>query len=145
MEQPPFHAGLPYDAARPDDPARTARRRPRELLSSPGPPAARPERASDVIRATAIYPKCPRLVLLQDGVKLPDPTRRLRGAGARVRHIVLDDPSILDAPDVRKLVAVALERARMPLDPKRRRAVVIKSVAAKQRPRRTGAAPRRGG
>jgi hypothetical protein len=103
------------------------------------------ERASDVILSIAVYPKYPSLFFLQDGVKLPDPTRRLRGAGARVRHIVIDDAAILDAADVRKLVAVALERARIPLDPKRRRAVVIKSVAAKQRPRRTGAAPRRGG
>ena len=96
------------------------------------------ERASDVIVSIAVYPKYPSLFFMQHGVKLPDPTKRLRGNGARVRHIVLDDPAILDAPDVRKLVTLALERARVPLDPKGRRSIVIKSVAAKQRPRRSG-------
>jgi hypothetical protein len=69
-------------------------------------------------------------------VKLPDPTRRLRGSGTRVRHIVIDDATLLDAPDVRRLIALALERAKVPLNPKRRRSIVIKSIAAKQRPRR---------
>ncbi|HEY1697073.1 MAG TPA: hypothetical protein VGG39_33165 [Polyangiaceae bacterium] len=94
------------------------------------------ERASDVIVSIAVYPRYPSLFFLQDGVKLPDPTGRLRGAGNRVRHIVLDDRSVLDAPDVRKLLSIALSRARVPLDPKARRAIVIKSIAAKQRPRR---------
>ena len=97
------------------------------------------ERASEVIVSIAVYPKYPSLFFLQDGVKLPDPTKRLRGAGARVRHIVIDDAALLDAPDVRKLFELALARAKVPLDPKKRRSIVIKSVAKKQRPRRTGA------
>lgn len=94
------------------------------------------ERASEAIVSIAVFPKYPTLFFLQQGVKLPDPTRRLRGSGTRVRHIVLDDVSILDAPDVRNLVALALSRAKVPLDPTRRRTIVIKSIAAKQRPRR---------
>jgi hypothetical protein len=53
-----------------------------------------------------------------------------------VRHIVIDDAALLDAPDVRKLISIALACAKVPLDPKRRRSIVIKSIAAKQRPRR---------
>ena len=69
-------------------------------------------------------------------MKLPDPTGRLQGSGTRVRHIVLDHVAILDEPDVRKLISLALARAKVPLDPKRRQSIVIKSIAAKQRPRR---------
>jgi hypothetical protein len=94
------------------------------------------ERASEAIVSIAVFPKHPSLFFLQDGVKLPDPTGRLRGAGTRVRHIVLDDVALLDAPDVRKLFRLALERAKVPLDPKKRRSIVIRSVAEKQRPRR---------
>jgi hypothetical protein len=93
------------------------------------------ERASEAVVSIAVFPKHPSLFFLQDGVKLPDPTRRLRGSGTKVRHIVVDDPKILDEPDVRKLIALALERAKVPLDPKKRRSIVIKSIAAKQRPR----------
>jgi hypothetical protein len=96
------------------------------------------ERASEVIVSIAVFPKHPSLFFMQHGVKLPDPTGRLRGSGTRVRHIVIDDVAILDAPDVRKLISLALARAKVPLDPKRRRSIVIKSIAAKQRPRRPG-------
>jgi hypothetical protein len=94
------------------------------------------ERTSEAIVSIAVFPKHPSLFFLQDGVKLPDPTGRLRGTGTRVRHIVLDEVTVLDAPDVRKLIGLALRRAKVPLDPTKRRLLVIKSVAAKQRPRR---------
>jgi hypothetical protein len=70
------------------------------------------------------------------GAKLPDPTRRLRGSGTVVRHIVLEELAILDEPDVRSLIAMALARAKVPLDPKQRRRLIIKSIWAKQRARR---------
>jgi hypothetical protein len=94
------------------------------------------ERASEAILSIAVYPRHPSLFFLQDGVGLPDPTGRLRWSGTRVRHVVIEDAAILDAPDVRRLVAVALERAKVPLDPKARRVVVIRSASEKQRPRR---------
>jgi hypothetical protein len=101
------------------------------------------ERASEVIVSVAVYPKYPSLFFLQDGVKLPDPTRRLRGAGNKVRHIVINDAKMLDEPDVKALIALALSRAKVPLDPKARRSIVIKVVAPKQRPRRPSAAAAR--
>jgi hypothetical protein len=93
------------------------------------------ERASEAIFSIAVFPRYPSLFFLQ-GAKLPDPTKRLRGSGNVVRHIVVEDMSVLDEPAVRTLIAVALKRAKVPLDPKQRRRLVIKSISAKQRPRR---------
>jgi hypothetical protein len=93
------------------------------------------ERSGDGIFSIALFPPHPSLFFLQ-GAKLPDPTRRLRGAGSVVRHIVLEDISVFDEPDVRTLIEVALARAKVPLDPKQRRRLIIKSISAKQRPRR---------
>jgi hypothetical protein len=94
------------------------------------------ERASEVIVSIAVYPKYPTLFFLQDGPKLPDPTKRLKGSGVKVRHIVIDDVTMFDAADVKALFAIAMKRAKVPLDPKGKREIVIKSVAKKQRPRR---------
>jgi hypothetical protein len=93
------------------------------------------ERASEGIFSIALYPPHASLFFLQ-GAKLPDPTKRLRGSGSVVRHIVLETADLIDEPDVRVLIATALARAKVPLDPKQRRRIVIKSIAAKQRPRR---------
>ena len=93
------------------------------------------ERASDGIFSIAVFPRHPSLFFLQ-GAKLPDPAKRLRGSGNVVRHIVIEDLALFDDPDVRKLIDVALARAKVPLDGKQRRRVIIKSISAKQRPRR---------
>jgi hypothetical protein len=93
------------------------------------------ERAGDGIFSIAIFPRHPSLFFLQ-GAKLPDPTGRLCGSGNVVRHIVVEDVSLFDEPDVRKLFAVALARAKVPLDPKQPRRMIIKSISGKQRPRR---------
>jgi len=42
----------------------------------------------------------------------------------------------LDTPAIRTLIGTALERAKVPIDPTGRRRMVIKSISAKQRPRR---------
>ena len=93
------------------------------------------ERAGDGIFSIALYPPHASLFFLQ-GAKLPDPTKRLRGSGTTVRHIVLEDLAVLDEPDVRALIGVALARAKVSLDGKQRRKLLIKSISAKQRPRR---------
>jgi hypothetical protein len=93
------------------------------------------ERSSEAIFSIALFPSHPSLFFLQ-GAKLPDPAGRLRGSGNVVRHIVLEDVAVLDEPAVRKLIDVALARAKVPLDPKQRRRLVIKSISPKQRPRR---------
>jgi hypothetical protein len=93
------------------------------------------ERAGDGIFSIALFPPHASLFFLQ-GARLADPTKRLRGSGNVVRHIVLDDIAMFDEPDVRRLIALALARAKVPLDPKQKRRLIIKSISAKQRPRR---------
>jgi hypothetical protein len=100
------------------------------------------ERAGDGIFSIALFPPHVSLFFLQ-GAKLPDPTRRFRGAGNVVRHIVLEDLALFEAPDVRKLFEVALAKAKVPLDPKQPRRMIIKSISAKQRPRRPKPRPAR--
>ena len=93
------------------------------------------ERASEGIFSIAIFPRHPSLFFLQ-GVKLPDPAKRLRGNGNVVRHIVIEGLDLFDDPPVRKLIEVALAKAKVPLDAAQKRRVIIKSISAKQRPRR---------
>jgi len=91
------------------------------------------ERASDAIFSIALYPRWINLFFLQ-GAGLPDPKRRLKGNGKVVRHVVLREAEDLDDPAIRELMAYALERSQTPLTGSGR--MVIKSVSAKQRPRR---------
>lgn len=93
------------------------------------------ERASEAIFSIALYPRWVNLFFLQ-GAELPDPTGRLRGNGKFVRNIVLRDATELDEPAVRKLIDQAVRRAQNPIDGRSRRRLVIRSISAKQRPRR---------
>lgn len=93
------------------------------------------ERASEAIFSIALYPRWVSLFFLQ-AKGLRDPERLLQGSGRVVRHIVLERPDDLDLPAVRDLMQQALELAKVPLDPKAARRLIIKSVSAKQRPRR---------
>jgi hypothetical protein len=93
------------------------------------------ERASDAIFSIALYPRWVSLFFLR-GADLPDPQKLLKGGGKAVRHIVLESAADLDKPAVRALMKRALERAAKPIsgaDPGR---IIIKSISAKQRPRR---------
>lgn len=93
------------------------------------------ERASEAIFSIVAFPRYIALCFLW-GAKLPDPTKRLIGGGKRVRGIRLTDAAVLDEPDVRALIARALASAPRPIDPKGRRKAIVKSISAKQRPRR---------
>jgi hypothetical protein len=93
------------------------------------------ERTSDVIFSIALYPRWVSLFFF-DGVGLPDPQKLLKGSGKTVRHIVLETAADLDKPAVRALMKHALERADKPLDKANRSRIIIKSISAKQRPRR---------
>ncbi|HZS09749.1 MAG TPA: hypothetical protein VFD58_33290 [Blastocatellia bacterium] len=93
------------------------------------------ERASDAIFSIALYPRWVNLFFLK-GASLPDPQKLLKGSGKVVRHIVLEDAATLDKPAVQKLIAHALKSAARPLDGTGPGRIIIKSVSAKQRPRR---------
>jgi hypothetical protein len=93
------------------------------------------ERASDAIVSIAIYPRWVSLFFLQ-AKGLPDPKNILKGGGNVVRHIVLHTASALDEPAVQALIEEALSRAKTPVHPANTHRVIIKSISAKQRPRR---------
>ena len=67
---------------------------------------------------------------------MPDPEGLLKGSGNVVRSIRLETAATLDRPAVRTLMKLALERAKVGIDPKTAHRLMIKSVSAKQRPRR---------
>ena len=93
------------------------------------------EKASEAIFSLAAHAKGVGLCFLQ-GAGLPDPQGLLKGSGRVVRNIRLENAATLDRPAVRALMKTALERAKTPIDPKGVHRLIIKSVSAKQRPRR---------
>jgi hypothetical protein len=99
------------------------------------------ERASEAIFSIAVFPRWVSLFLLQ-GAGLPDPDKLLKGSGNKARHLVLEDAATLDRPEVQSLMATALGHASKPLSAKGRGQLIIKSISAKQRPRRPGQVPK---
>ena len=93
------------------------------------------ERASDAIFSIALYPRWINLFFFP-GFNLPDPDHLLKGSGTAVRRIQLEGVETLDNPAVRALIKEALARAEPPINPKAKGRLVIKSISAKQRPRR---------
>lgn len=93
------------------------------------------DRASDAIFSLAIYPKWVNLFFLQ-GARLEDPNQLLQGSGNLVRHILLSDPRLIDDPGIRDLMDRAMARAARSIDPAGKRRMIIKSISAKQRPRK---------
>jgi hypothetical protein len=93
------------------------------------------ERVSDVICSITLYPRWVSLFFMY-GAALPDPGGLLKGSGKQVRHLVLESAAMLDRPGVRALIAAAVNSAATPLDRAQPRRLVIKSISAKQRPRR---------
>ena len=93
------------------------------------------ERPSDAIFSIAIFPRKVGLCFLQ-GAKLPNSNKRLKGSGNVVRSVTLNDLSILDDPQIGALIDVALLHAKVRMDPKQKRKLIIRSISAKQRPRR---------
>ena len=88
-----------------------------------------------VALSLAVYPRwCS--IFLSGGPSLPDPHGLLAGEGGTVRHIRMTPPSLIDDPRVEALIAAALARLEPPIDPAAPGGVVIKSISAKQRPRR---------
>jgi hypothetical protein len=94
------------------------------------------ERPSDAVFSVVVHPVRVSLCFLQNGVGLPDPEGLLRGSGRRVRNVLLPDAATLDEPAVRDLMGHALARASLPFDPFQPNRLIIRSISAKQRPRR---------
>jgi hypothetical protein len=93
------------------------------------------ERPSDAIVSMAARANGVGLCFIR-GAGLPDPHRLLLGSGNQTRFIRLDSAKVLDRPEVGALVAAAIEQARAPLPRAGRGKLIIRSVSAKQKPRR---------
>jgi hypothetical protein len=70
------------------------------------------------------------------GASLPDPEKVLLGSGKQTRFVRLPSANVLGRPAVQTLLSVAAERAETPLPARGCGRLVIRSVSAKQRPRR---------
>lgn len=93
------------------------------------------ERASDCLVSLAVSPKGVALSFYH-GSSLPDPRGILLGSGRQNRYIRLEGPATLALPAVKALIAAAVAAAPTPLPAAGRGRTVIKSISAKQRPRR---------
>ena len=93
------------------------------------------ERPSDAIVTLAAGANGVGLCFIH-GAKLPDPQKLLLGSGSQTRFIRLESVEVLNRPGVRALIAAAIAGAKTPLQPKGRGKLIIRSVSAKQRPRR---------
>jgi len=93
------------------------------------------ERPSDTIVSLAANARGVGLAFYH-GATLPDPERILQGAGSQNRFIRLPDATMLSRPAVAKLIDAAVAQAK-PLPPSSRGRLIVRSVSAKQRPRRT--------
>jgi hypothetical protein len=95
---------------------------------------------SNMVAANVLYPRWVTLFFLK-GAKLSDPKRLLRGSGTKVRHIVLDDPEVLDQPSIKALMAEALKGTHSSLVLHQPRHIVVKGRAPKRRARRPAEGP----
>ena len=92
-------------------------------------------RASEALFSIAVYPRWVNVFFAQ-GARLADPGKLLEGSGTKMRHIVLKQAADLQSKEIEALIASALALADHPIDPQQRHQLLIKAVAAKQRPRR---------
>lgn len=70
------------------------------------------------------------------GATLPDPQRVLLGSGKQTRFIRVESIDMLALPEVEALFEAAVDQAKVPFAATGRGKLIIRSVSAKQRPRR---------
>jgi hypothetical protein len=96
------------------------------------------ERPSDAILSIAARANGLGLCFIH-GAKLPDPKRLLLGSGRQTRFIRVESARQLAHPDIEALICAAVAQSKAPLPASGRGTLVIRSVSAKQRPRKKGA------
>ncbi len=92
-------------------------------------------RASEAFISVAGYPKWVTLFFLH-GATLIDPTSLLEGTGKQIRSIRLKSASDIHLPDVEALITQAIRPHERSLRDAPALTTVVKTVVAKQRPRR---------
>jgi len=94
------------------------------------------ERPSEAVLSLALMPRWVTLCFL-NGAALPDPKKILRGSGKTVRNVRLQSTEDLDDPYISDLIERAIDAASPPFaSANTAPRTVIKSISAKQRPRR---------
>jgi hypothetical protein len=97
------------------------------------------ERPSDCILSIAAGASGVSVCFVQ-GARLHDPHKILVGSGKQTRFLRLESAEELKRPEVEELIAAAVAEARAPFETRARGRLIIRSVSAKQRPRRRGEA-----
>lgn len=98
------------------------------------------ERTSEAVVSLALYARGVNLYFIH-GAKLADPRKLLQGNGNQGRFIRLESVAQLDDAHVVALLAAAAEAGKTTFPLMGKGYTVIKSVSAKQRPRRPGTTP----
>jgi hypothetical protein len=93
------------------------------------------ERPSDTVFSIAAAANGVSLYFMR-GARLPDPEKVLLGSGNQVRFVRLESAAVLRRPDVQAVVAAAVAQAKKPMAASGRGRLIIRSISAKQRPRR---------
>jgi hypothetical protein len=93
------------------------------------------ERTSEVIASLGVFARGVCLYFTH-GARLPDPLKLLKGSGKQGRFIRLQSVAQLDEPAVEAFLRAAIQLGKTPLPAKGRGYTVVKSISAKQRPRR---------
>ena len=93
------------------------------------------ERPSDCLMSLAANAKGIGLHFLY-GAALPDPHGILQGSGSQNRFVRLESAASLNSAPVRELLAAASARADPPFPPSGRGKLIVRSISAKQRPRK---------
>jgi len=93
------------------------------------------ERPSDCILSIAAGANGVGLCFIR-GASLPDPHKILLGSGNQTRFIRIGSAEVLARPEVEALIAAALAKSKVPMATSGKRKLIIRSVSAKQRPRR---------
>jgi hypothetical protein len=102
------------------------------------------ERTSDCIVSLAGSAKGVALSFYY-GAALPDPEGILLGSGNQNRFVRLESAATLAKPGIAALIDAAVAHAKTPLPAAGRGHTVVKSVSARQRPRRAIVGPRSAG
>lgn len=97
------------------------------------------ERASEAFVSLGVYARGVSLYFIQ-GARLADPKGLLQGSGNQGRFIRLEHAAMLDDPAIVSLLGRAVRFGKTPLPKAGRGYTVVKSISAKQRPRRPPAA-----
>ena len=93
------------------------------------------EKTGQAVFSLACFPRRVSLCFVR-GAVLDDPEGLLEGDGNQVRFLPLSPLGVLDQPDVQALWEQALARASAPIGPAGSGHTIVKSISAKQRPRR---------